>query len=547
MENADTIICDVLVIGSGGAGLRAAITSREAGADVLLVTKTRVDFNSNTVIAAGSFAVPSGWYDSEDTPQIHIADTITGGRFVNDQKLVAAISPEIGQQVPFLEKCGVDLVSQFANSSTQIGPPPGHSRRRHIRSRNSTGKDFIVPMRKYAQSIGVRIIEKVYINRLFTTNGRFSAATGISEDNQFFSFRAGSLLIATGGFAQAYLNNDNAASATGDGLALAFRLGIPVRDMEFVQFYPTAAGIRGNRLVLYEGLIGRGARFNNSDGKDILVKQGLTDRKFLTRDRIARALMSEIVEGKDVYGGVVLDLSDFPGPIPKSLFSSKRDLLGKNKFVVRPTTHFCMGGIVINETTETGISGVFGAGEVCGGVHGANRLAGNSLSEIFATGEIAGRNAAAKSLAEGLLKYPDNEITSEKTRLESLISDEDLKVEKLSRSFKGIMWQKVGIIRQEKAMKESLKQIEEYKTISAGLRAKDPRNLIKILEFENMLLLGEMVCRAALMRNESRGAHYREDRPQEEDTWLKNIIIRDGEGEMKLETSDVQFDLLSHP
>jgi len=547
MENASIFSCDVLVIGSGGAGLRAAIASREAGANVLLVTKTRVDFNSNTVIAAGSFAVPSGWYDSEDSPQMHVIDTITGGRFVNDQKLASVISDEIGQQVPFLEKCGVQLVKRVASPGIPVSPPPGHSHSRHVRSQNSTGKDFIIPMRKYAEEIGVQLVEKVMITRLFTSDGRFATATGISENNKFFSFRAGALVIATGGFAQVYLNNDNAASATGDGIVLASQLDIPVRDMEFVQFYPTAAGKRGNRLVLYEGLIGRGAQFKDSNGEDILIKQGLTDKKTLTRDRIARALMSEILDGKGVGSGILLDLKGFEGPIPKSLLSASRDSAEQKEFVVTPTTHFSMGGIVIDESTESTVSGVFGAGEVCGGVHGANRLAGNSLAEIFAAGEIAGRNATAKSLSMEKAEYPNGEVIAEKARLESLMSKDGLKVDKLRRLLKEIMWQKVGIIRQGKTLEEALGQIEELKKSSGRIAAKNSRELIKVLEYNNMLLLGEMVCRSALQRTESRGSHYRDDYPQEENAWLKNIIIHNKEGLLNTEIIDVKFDLLSHP
>ncbi len=542
MEITDIDSCDVLVIGGGGAGLRAAITSREAGADVILVAKSRVDFNSNTVIAAGSFAVPSGWFDSEDNPEIHTADTIAGGRFVNDQKLVALISSEIGKQVPFLEQCGVKLVKREPSPGVKTSAPPGHSRTRHISSQNGTGKDFIVPMRKYAQKIGVRLAEKVQITRLFTSRRRFAAATGISEDNRILFFRAGALVLATGGFGQAYLNNDNAASATGDGLVLAWQLGVPVRDMEFVQFYPTAAGKRGNRLVLYEGLVGRGAQFKNSDGDDILAKQGLTDRASLTRDRITRALMSEIISGKGVDGGIVLDLSEFPGPIPRSLLSALETSAEKREFVLTPTTHFCMGGIVINETTETEVPGVFGAGEICGGVHGANRLAGNSLSEIFAAGEVAGRNAAARSLNADQPEYPGDEIATEVARLESLMSEDGLNVRKLGRTLKEVMWQKVGIIRRGKTMEEALSQIEELKASSVRITAENSRDLIRLTEFKNMLLLSEMVCRAALMRNESRGAHFREDNPQEETEWLKNIIIRNREGKMTLETFDVLFD-----
>ncbi|MEE8412946.1 MAG: FAD-binding protein [Dehalococcoidales bacterium] len=537
MEDAGTIACDVLVIGSGGAGLRAAIAAKEAGADVLLVTKSRVNFNSNTLISAGLFAEPSGWYDSQDNPEIHTRDTLAGGRFIGDRKLISVVSNQIGRQVAFLEKCGVKLVAQRAGPDITVSPPPGHSFPRHIRSEGNNGRDFIVPLNNYARKIGVRYAEKVLITRLFTTGGRFAAASGITGDNRFLSFQAKCLILATGGFAQIYLNNDNAASATGDGLALAAQLGIPLRDMEFVQFYPTATGKRGNRIVLYEGLIGRGAKFRNSIREDILAKSGLLDRKSMTRDRITRALMSEIIDGKGVDGGILLDLSSVPGSLPKSLTS----LTGKEHpepgmFVVTPTAHFCMGGIIISESAETEVPGVYGAGEICTGVHGANRLAGNSLAEIFSIGEIAGNIAALKALDTNNPAFPEGEVVVEKARLESLILTDGQKTERLSSSLKEVMWQKAGIIRQGSDLKEAILRIEELKLLSAKLEAGDSRGLIKSLEFKNMLLLSEMVCRAALLREESRGAHYRNDHPQEETAWLKNIIIHSRDTGIALKT-----------
>lgn len=548
MEDTGTIAGDVLVIGSGGAGLRAAIAAKENGADVLLVTKSLINFDSNTVISAGLFAEPSGWYDSQDSPEIHTRDTLVGGRFINDQKLITVVSNQIGQQVPFLEKCGVKLITRKTNPDITVSPPPGHSFPRHIRSERSTGRDFIVPLKNYAQKIGVRFSEKVQITRLFTRRGCFAAATGITEDNRFLSFRANCLILATGGFAQVYLNNDNAASATGDGLTLASAIGIPLKDMEFVQFYPTATGKRGNRLVLYEDFIGRGARFKNSDGEDILAKSGLTDRKSLTRDRITRALMSEIIEGKGLGGGILLDLSSVPGPLPKSLVSlTGKATPGPREFVVTPTSHFCMGGIVINESAETEVPGVFGAGEICGGVHGANRLAGNSLAEIFAFGEIAGRNAALKALDTDQPEFPDSEVAAEKARLESSILADGQKTERLGRSLKEVMWHNVGIIRQGKDLEEALLRIKELKSLSEKLEARDSRGLIKSLEFKNMLLLSEMVCRAALLREESRGAHYRRDYPQEETAWLNNIIIYRRDREITLEVVKTNLEIVATP
>lgn len=545
LRNLNIVSCDILVIGGGGSGLRAAIEAREMGVDVIVVSKSRVGYGSNTFISKGTFAAATGWWDSRDDPEVHIKDTRIGGRFINDQKLLAAVAREAGAQISFLEKCGVNFLKQ--DGKIRVTHTPGHSYPRHVRGEHQTGRDFILPLREYAQKIGVRFAEKILITRFFTSKGRIAAATGIAQDGRFLCFVTNCSILATGGFAQVYLHNNNAAGMTGDGQALAFELGMPLKDLEFVQFYPTALGNLGSRIFLYEAFVFQaGAVLKNSKGDDIIAKYGLSDIMAMTRDRLTRAIMQEILEGRGVADGVIMDLST----VSEDRLTRLHHLLpavsppGKREFIVSPTAHFCMGGIIIDESAETSVHGLFAAGEVCAGAHGANRLGGNALSEVFAIGGIAGRNAALRAMENGRPEIPEKEIASEKVRLESLLSKGDRSPRELRHYIKEMMWYKAGIIRKGKNLEEALGQIEELKSFASKLQIKDVRGLIKSLELQNMLVLIEMVCRAALLRTESRGAHYRSDYPEEDnDNWLKNIVICKQDSGMRLEAVPVSMDM----
>jgi len=303
------VSCDVLVIGGGGAGLRAAIEARQSGADVVLVSKARAGFANNTLISKATFAVPSGWADPRDNPEVFLKDAVIGGRFINDQQLVAAVAREAGPQMSFLEKCGV----KFLESEGHILAihAAGHSYPRHIRARGQEGSGLILPLKKYARENGVRFADSVFITRLLPSKaGRIAAAAGITRDGKFLAFVSQCFVLATGGFAQIFLHTNNTPGICGDGLALAFEVGAPLKDMEFVQFYPTAVGKLGNRIILYEDLILRDrAALKNADGDDLVIKHGLDDVMKMTRDRLARVIMQEVLEGRGVNDGVIMDLS----------------------------------------------------------------------------------------------------------------------------------------------------------------------------------------------------------------------------------------------
>ena len=531
-RDADRVSCDVLVIGGGGAGLRAAIEAREMGADVIVVSKSRVGHATNTWIAK-AFIAATGWGDAHDDPHVHLKDTVMGGRFLNDQGLVSAMVQGAEAQISFLEKCGVPFAKK--GGRLQVHHFSGHTHPRHVRGQHTTGSDLVVPLKEYSKKIGVRFADRVFISRLFSSGNRIAAASGISEDGRFQVFAANCVILATGGFAHAYLHTNNAAGITGDGQALAFELGVPLKDMEFVQFYPTNLGKLGNRVLLYEAfLTNAGATLKNAGGEDIIAKHGLNDPILLTRDRLAQAMMLEILEGRDVDGRVIMDLS----PVSDEDIGRYRALLphgwsaDQKELLVSPTAHFCMGGVMIGKNAETEVPGLFAAGEVCVGAHGANRLGANSLSEVFAMGARAGRSAAVRAREVVHRPVSSKAVDREKNRLKGLFEGPGADIRELNRRLKTVMWSLVGILRSRDTLGKALSQLQELASTVTGIRIDNIRDLKRAEELKHMLLVSEIVCRAALKRTESRGAHYREDCPEEDNNnWLKNIIVRrHGEG-----------------
>ncbi len=547
LNDAERIACDVLIIGGGGAGLRSAIEARHAGLDVLLVSKSRIGHATNTYIAKAVISA-SGWGDSRDGGDAHLKDTVRGGRFLNDRDLVSLMADAAKDEISFLEKCGVVFAKEKGNFL--IEQIAGHSFPRQLRGQHRTGSDLILPLKRYAEKIGVRFLDRVFITRLFSADGRVVGASGVFHDGRFLVFGAGSVILATGGFGQMYLHTNNAAGITGDGLALALELGIPLKDMEFVQFYPTAAGRFGNRLILSEVLVmAEGAILRNRAGEDIVQKHGFQSAMELTRDRLSQIIMRELSAGEGMDGKIIMDLT----PIAEERLPSLAPLLpstlksGRKTLLVAPTTHFCMGGIVIDNNAETSLAGLFAAGEAAAGIHGANRLGGNALCEIFAFGGIAGKSAAKRALNPVHLEPPHESIRQEKARLESLFEVNGERPKHLCRSLKEIMWLKAGILRDGGGLDEALAQIAELRSRRVTVSKGSTTDLIRCLELENMLRLAQVVCKSAKMRTESRGAHHRSDYPEEDnDRWLRNIVVRKRNGDLFLETCHVSTKQCGH-
>ena len=531
--------CDVLIIGGGGTGLAAAITAKDMVADVIVASKTRVGYANNTYISAGMIASP-GQGDMKDSPELHLKDMMIGGRFINDPLLSERLAKTAGDLVPFLEECGVTFIQ--AGGSVNAVRFPGHSLPRNVQSTVRRGSGYILPLIKHAQKKGVRFLDNTFIHRLLIQDKRITATMGFNQEGAVFEIRTKSVILATGGFARIYKNNNNASGITGDGHALACELGVPCRDMEFIQFYPTWG-------TFYEFTIAMGgARLFNSKNEDILNKHGLTDLSTLTRDQLSIAVFSEIQQGLGVDGGVVLDFKsvsdDFKALsqsfIPKSLGNSNKDQ------VVKPTAHFCMGGLVVNETGMTAVEGLFAAGEICGGVHGANRLGGNALAEVFAMGRIAGKNASDYARQKEHAWSTESLFKEEKSSLESIYREQGEDIKQLTLSLKKTVWEKAGIIRSRTSLEKALEVIEGIELEFPNVRISRIRDMTRYMELKNMITVSKMVCHSALLREESRGSHYRSDFPQEDNrNWLKSITIRKDNEFLKIEYTPADREVLN--
>jgi fumarate reductase (CoM/CoB) subunit A len=532
--------CDVLVIGGGGAGLRAAVAARQAGADTILVSKARVGYGNNTFISKATIAA-TGFGLPDDGPHVHEKDTFEGGRFLNDSDMVRVMARQIPEEIRFLQACGA--VFEKKGEGLRVIHTPGHTHPRHVFAPSRVGADLILPLRAHAMKVGVRFGERVFVSRLLTSEKGIRGCCGFDEEGYFRVYETACVVLATGGFAQIYLHNNNAPGLTGDGHVLALESGVGLRDMELVQFYPTALGKLGSRLLLYEGLVFQGgAILRNAHGEDILLKYGLKDPKAATRDRVSQVITQEILEGRGVDGGVVMDLGELAERMPASL----RLLLpaswtpSQRKLAVSPTTHFCMGGVIAGSDTATSLPGLFVAGEVCGGVHGANRLGGNALAEVFVMGAVAGRSAAARAKPIDVAPLSDSETDTEKARLEGLGVTGPMRAGECAGRLKQVMWQHGSIVRNREGLEKALSAIERLGSEEAGITVKNSRDLRAILELRNMRRVSEMVCRAALMRTESRGAHFRTDYPEEDDrNWLRSIVITQGNGGIRLAQTKV--------
>jgi len=524
LQEQQRIDTDVLIIGGGGAGLRAAIAAAQKGTRVLLVSYSRAGYSNNTAIAAGYMCVV---IDPDDSPQAYTRDVISAGCFVNNRKLVELLAVGSVSQVRDLEQLGVTFVRK--DGEPAVGSVPGHSYPRCVFAVNK-GLGFTLPLRLKAKALGVNFLEGVFITKL-VNRGAIKGAIGINNRGVLFIIEAKAVILATGGLGQLFLNTSTALGTSGNGYALAYEAGTTLQDMEMVQFYPTAT-TEGTikQIILYEFIVGKeGAIIRNSDGEDILNRYGLKDPGSMTRDRLARAMMNELIEGRHVKGALMLDLSSLSDDALnriQQLLPKRVSAPSMSNIFITPVAHFQMGGISIDNNCRTGIDGLFAAGEVCGGIHGANRLGGNSLTEIFVFGEKAGMRAAEEVIKRRKLGIVEKEIDAERQRLSSLSSNRgDGRLNEIKFELKNTMWHKSGIIRSCQSLSEALVDIERLRKSLNKTIIRGPKDLLDTIRLNNMLTVSEIVVRSALMRTESRGAHFRVDYPEENNQqWISNLV-----------------------
>ncbi len=525
---------DVLIIGGGAAGLRAAIAAREAGVNVLVVSKTPAGYANNTAVAGGRIAAA---VEPSDSPAIHAEDTWAAGRRINHRGLVSVLAEEAPRRVPELPRFGVPLRQQEGSLLATLSP--GHSHPRVLALDGGMGYTMSRAMRDFALRIGVRLVDGVLASDLLKSGGRVCGIVGLDRRGQPLAVQARAVVLAGGGAGQAFARTNNPAAMTGDGYGIAYRAGLTFRDMEFVQFYPTVLAESGlpTVTVFYERLLaGQGGCLRNGQGEDVLARHSLLDPRQATRDALARAMAVEITEGRGKDGALIFDVSRVPVETVRANLRALAPALQTRKtYMVAPAVHFLMGGVEIDEQCQTAIEGLFAAGEVTGGVHGANRLASNALAETVVFGARAGENAARYALGSGQAQWPQEEADRvAAARLGGQVRQSDSQgIAEARHHCQEVIWLAAGPVRTEVGLQAGLAELREIsKTVAAGERIGGR----EALELENLLIVGEMVIRSALLRKESRGAHYRADFPAEGNPADWETSIRSKRGDVGMET-----------
>jgi succinate dehydrogenase/fumarate reductase flavoprotein subunit len=520
---------DVLVIGGGGAGMRAALTAREEGAEVALVSKTPIGKSTCTQLSGGAFSVTSRGFSRER----HYEFSLLTGRGLNQKEFLQALVDEAPQRIRELEDFGLQGEWRTGRYTTHGKAPVW-------------GNPIVEVLKKTAQDRGISLHPWIMIFDLVKDGEKIIGALGFNfRTGKPIGFSARAIVLANGGGGAIYPRNDNPVRTTGDGYSLAYKAGCALRDMEFVQFIPIELAEPGKPANLLAPSLADAGKVVNSQGEDILRKYRIFDKPVAVRcrDTFSRAIAFEEREGKEVYLDLrFLTASTWPGD---HMALSQREMLARiysckeKPLRISPTCHFFMGGIAVTMNGETGIPGLFAAGEAVGGVHGANRMGGNALSEIlvfgYRAGKAAGRWVGTASSNENDPKRVEEYAgeTAENLRPSSTgTPPRDLR-----KKFGKILWDNVGIIRNKKSLSQALKAMAqmEREELPAARRS-TPKEILEKLEMENALQVGEMIARSALLREESRGAHYREDFPEADDArWRGNVFLKNEKGKMDLE------------
>ena len=544
---------DVLVVGGGGAGLMAAYSASKHDGTVALVNKGKVQRTGVTIMAPGAIAaVDDRWKKEGDSKPLHLRDTIQGGGWLNDQDMVHVMVEQAPELVLELERMGALFQREPDGRHYSLRIDGGHSFHRCPFLEDRTGKEMVKAMNSAVVKRNVAVYEDIMITRLLTEGGRISGAAGICMDTlEPVLFESPSVILATGGGGAVYANTDNSIDMTGDGYALALEAGAPPRDMGFVQFsplgplYPPALqGILGG-LCYYLHLL-------NAKGERFMEKYDPERLELSTRDRVSRAIMQEVKEGRGTpRGGVYMDLTfNEPGFIARmtpALYATYRNIgidPEKDLVEIAPTVHFFMGGMDVDATWASSVPGLYGAGEVCGGMHGGNRLSQNALAEILVSGSVAGESAA-RYAAKAARPHIDPAETARETAWvkELLDSGSGLQPHQIKARIKEIMWEKVGVSRNEALLQEALEQLDALAAEPVWLRDKSTvcnHGMVEALELKGMLMTARSVILSALERKESRSAHFREDYPQTDDEhYLKNVLLALRDGALQTSERDV--------
>jgi succinate dehydrogenase / fumarate reductase, flavoprotein subunit len=554
--------CDVLIIGGGSAGLRAAIEAHDAGSQVLIVSKSRRG-DPHTVLARGGINAALGTMDLQDNWMIHAADTLREGLFIADYDKVEALCKNAPDALTELVNWGARFHREPDGRLTQrfFG---AHTFRRTCFSGDWTGKEIIRVLMKQVRLRKIKFVDNVYITKLLKSTGidktqvekeknereeEILGAMGIDlKRKKIIIFKAKCVILATGGYTRVYpVSSSRIFENFGDGVALAYEAGVDLVDMEMVQFHPTGMVWPKKAIgtLATEAIRGEGGILLNSKGERFMKNYYPQRMELGPRDVVARSIYNEIVSGRGTkHGGVWLDVTHLPKEkilerLPTMYDQFKRIAgvdISKEKMEVAPTAHYSMGGIKVDLKCQTNIRGLFAIGEVAGQVHGANRLGGNSLLGTLVFGKIAGKEAATKAARE---KKRTTNGRSSKSSILGITYNEEKRLAytlfavkqplRILRQVQQVMQENAGIIREAIKLRKAIKKILElektfYSKHSVLKSFRDYENVINTWEVKSALVVCEAVLRSALMRQESRGAHYRSDFPERDDSkWEENI------------------------
>ena len=537
-----TIRTDVLIIGSGGAGCRAAIEVSNQGKNPLIVSKGLSFRSGCTGMAEGGYNAAFGFVDPEDSFEAHIKDTLKGGSYLNDPKLVDILVNESPDRLRDLEEYGA-LFDRTESGEINQRPFGGQTFRRTCFQGDRTGHEIITALKEEIIKREIPTMDEIMITSLILDDRdammpKVIGAIGLDlKDSSTIFFQSKAVILATGGSGQLYPVTSNTTQKNGDGFALAWNVGADLIDMEEVQFHPTGMVYPDSRkgTLVTEAVRAEGGKLFNSEGERFMSKYD--DRMELaTRDVVARSIYTEIIEGRgSEHGGVYLDVSHLdPDYIDEKLetmvlqFEDVGVDIHKEPMEVAPTAHHHMGGVRIDEDGRSSVENLFACGEVCGGVHGANRLGGNALADTQVFGRRAGLAAALNcEIAE--FEYNLEDIELEENRIKYLIKEGSIKPQDMKKDIQKLMWEKVSIVRNEENLKEALKTLLEMKENLDDLDVKDTKqyntSLMNALEVINMVEIAILIVKSAILRRESRGAHFREDFPETDDSWKRSIVM----------------------
>jgi succinate dehydrogenase/fumarate reductase flavoprotein subunit len=565
-QGLDRLDTDIAIIGSGGAGLMCALhaKARAPELDVTVISKGAVGRSGCTRMVQGGF---NAVLDADDSLELHLLDTLEGGKYLNNQDLAATLVEDAPKVIRELETRAGCFFDRAPDGRIHQKAFAGQRFDRTVHRGDLTGIEIMSRLRDQMFRIGARELEDVRaLDLIRDSAGELAGVVALDmRRGTGILVRARVVVVATGGAATMYKVAAPAREKTGDGVALCWRAGLELRDMEMLQFHPTgllAGQSRLNGAVLEEGLRGAGAYLYNADGERYMQRYDPERMERSTRDVVSRSSYLEIMAGRGTSGGgVLIDISHlgadeverrFPGMVARTRQIGED--LARRPVPVSPTAHFHMGGVVIDRDCRTSIDGLLVAGEDAGGTHGANRLGGNGVAESTVFGARAG-DAAADLARNRDLRQPDARAATAILRhaYGPLERGEGELPFAITRELKELMWTSCGVVRTREGLLHARDALGELAERVESIAVPGPREVNfawqEALDLANQVLVARLVTESALLREESRGAHYRADFPESDDkNWLRYIVLSEaGDGEISVDYRPVQFTMAAPP